>query len=56
MTHEQLEHEMNYRAALALAKSILSQGVITEDDYRVINTIMISKFRPLLAGLYPKST
>lgn len=56
MTYHQLEREMKYRSALTLAKSMLSQGVITEDDYRIIDTIMISKFSPIIAGLYPKST
>ncbi|MHB1154621.1 MAG: SHOCT domain-containing protein [Eubacteriales bacterium] len=55
MTHEQLEREMNYRIAMTIAKDMLRNGVITEAEYAVIDTIMIEKFRSILYGLYPQN-
>lgn len=55
MTAEQLEHEQNYRIAMALASALFRQGVIDESERRVIDTIMLARFRPIIAGLYPKN-
>ena len=52
MTHEQFERENRYRIAMALAQSMLKQGVIDEEDFRKIDAIMLAKFSPILAGLY----
>ena len=50
MTNEQFEHEINYRMAVFVAKSMLKQGIIDEQDYREIDTILTEKCRPLLFG------
>lgn len=55
MTHEQFEREKLYRAAIAIAKSMLRQGIINEDDFHKIDTLMLERFRPILAGLYPQN-
>ena len=53
MTEEQLQREIKYRAAMSLAKELMRSGVITEDDYRVVDARMIRIFEPILKGLYP---
>ena len=55
ITHELFEREKQYRLAIAVAKSMLHDGVIDEDDYRIIDTKLLEHFRPVLAGLYPQS-
>lgn len=55
LTHELFEREKRYRVAMAITKSMLKEGIITAEDYAVIDTIMIEKFRPILSGLYPQN-
>lgn len=55
ITHELFEREKQYRLAAAVAKTMLKQGIIDAEDYRVIDTKLLEHFRPVLAGLYPKS-
>ena len=55
ITHELFEREKRYRLAIAVAKSMLRKGIIDEDDYRDIDTKLLTYFRPVLAGLYPQS-
>ncbi|MDD4510662.1 MAG: hypothetical protein PHY23_07160 [Oscillospiraceae bacterium] len=51
MTDEQFEREKNYCAAISIAKSLLAKGLISERNYRKIDTIYIKKYRPVLGGL-----
>jgi hypothetical protein len=51
MTHEQFEREKNYRVALLVAESMLRQGLITDQEYHEIDTILTEKYRPIFGGL-----
>jgi hypothetical protein len=51
MTKDQFEREKNYRSALAIAKSMLIEEIINQDDYLTIDTILINEFRPLFGGM-----
>ena len=51
MTHEQFEREKNYRVALFVAESMLRQGLITDQEYHGIDTILIEKHHPVFGGL-----
>ncbi len=51
MTHDQFEREKAYRISLAVAQTMLSKGIIAEEDYAKIDTILLEKFRPLLGVL-----
>jgi len=53
MTHDQLQREFQYRAAMSLIKELLKNEVISEEEYRMVDTKMIKHFQPVLAGLYP---
>lgn len=55
LTPELFERETRYRVAMAIAKSMLKDGIITAEDYAVIDTIMIEKLQPILSGLYPQN-
>ena len=50
MTEEQFEREKKYQAALAVARSMLRQGVINEADLRRIEARLKEKFKPVLGG------
>lgn len=51
MTQEQFDSEKNYRISLAVAKRMLLDGIISEQDYKKIDTILLNKYRPLLGCL-----
>lgn len=50
MTAEQFDREKRYQAALSIARSMLEQGVINEDDYVVTEEILRKKFHPILGS------
>ena len=54
MTKDQLERETNYGAAMAIARSMLTKGLITEKDFRKIDTMFRKKYRPIIGGLQAK--
>ena len=47
MTKEQFHKEILYHASLSPFKAMLENGIISGDDYRVIDTIMRVKYSPL---------
>jgi len=55
MTTEQLQREFRYRVALALVQELKGEGLITEDDFTVVQARLIHRFHPVLEGLYPKN-
>lgn len=50
MTKEQLQAEMSYHASLAPFTCLLNDGVISEEDYAKIKTILTNKCRPIFVG------
>ena len=50
MTQEQLQAEMAYHASLAPFTCLLKDGVISEEDYAKIKTILTNKYRPIFVG------
>lgn len=56
MTEEQFEREMLYQASMNLFKSMLENGLITEEQYAIIDTKMLEKYRPLLGTLFAEIT
>ena len=51
MTNAQFERERRYRVAISVAVGMLKQGLISDDEYRIINNRMIEKYKPLFGGL-----
>ena len=51
MTNDQFERERRYRVAISVAIGMLKQGLISEDEFRIINETMIEKYKPLFGGL-----
>ena len=51
MTNEQFERERRYRVAISVAVGMLKQGLISEDEYGIINKTMIEKYKPFFGGL-----
>ena len=51
MTQVQFKREKNYRVSLAIAKAMLTKKLITEKEYRKIDTMLIAKYNPVIGGL-----
>ena len=51
MTKEQFQREKNYQASRAVVKSMLNNGVITEKEYKKIDTKLVGRYRPLFGSI-----
>ena len=54
MTKEQFDREKHYGAAMAVARSMLSKGIITQDEYIKIDAMFTEKYRPLIGFEIPQ--
>lgn len=50
MTTDCLTKEMLYHASLAPFRKMLSEGLITAEDYTTIDTIMHNKYQPIFVS------
>ena len=51
MTKEQFRAERLYQMSLSVAKTMLQKGVVSEEEYKQIDTILLEKYRPILGTL-----
>lgn len=56
MTEEQFEREKLYQATMNVFGGMLKKGLITEEQYAIIDTKMLEKYRPLLGTLFAELT
>lgn len=52
LTQTQFEREADYRFSLAVMGALQEKGLITQEEYRRIESILAQKFSPVWAG-YP---
>jgi predicted transcriptional regulator len=52
MTKEQCKCEIQYKMALKMLNVLLRRGVVTEEEYRKIDSLNRQSFSPQLARLY----
>ncbi len=50
MTQEQFDREKKYQAALAVARSLLREGIIDDDDFTKVEDVLRRKFCPLIGA------
>jgi len=51
MSEAQFQAEKQYQVALAMAKTLLEKGLLTQEEYAVIDTILLDKIKPSLGTL-----
>lgn len=51
MSEKEFRAELRYRMSLAVARAMLEEGDITEEEYWEIDTILLKKHRPILGTL-----
>ena len=52
MNEDQFEREKLYQATMNMFRSMLKKGLITEEQYTLIDTTMLQKYQPLLGTLF----
>ena len=56
VTEEQFDREKRYQASMNMFRTMLKNGLITEEQYAIIDTKMLEKYRPLLGTLFAELT
>lgn len=56
MTKEQFERELRYRTVLAVARTMLAKGMISQEEFDTFDREMIEKLNPVFACLMCQST
>ena len=51
LNEELFNSEKLYQVTMTIAKSMLTKGIITSEEYAVIDTKMLEKYRPILGTL-----
>ena len=51
MTTLQFEGEKSYRLAITIAKTMLNNNLISKSDFKKIDSMLISKYQPIIGGL-----
>ena len=51
MSEKEFREELRYRMSLSVARAMLEEGAITEEEYREIDTILLKIHRPILGTL-----
>ena len=56
MNEDQFEREKLYQATMNMFRSMLKKGLITKEQYAIIDTKMLQKYQPLLGTLFAAQT
>lgn len=51
MDKKEFEAERRYHGCLSLARTLRAKGLLTEEEYEQIDTILLEKYRPTLSTL-----
>lgn len=51
MGEKEFRAELRYRMSLSVAGMLLEDGVVSEEEYREIDTILLKRHRPVLGTL-----
>ena len=51
MDKKEFEAEKRYHGCLSLARTLRAKGLLTEEEYEQIDTILLEKYRPTLSTL-----
>lgn len=56
MGEKEFGAELRYRMSLAVARAMLEKGVVTREEYREIDAMLLKKHRPVLGTLLAGKT
>ena len=52
MSKEEFKNEKLYQTTMHIARQMLAEGLISEEEYRQIDTIFTEKYKPILGTLF----
>lgn len=52
MSKEQMRQEKLYQVTMSMVRKMLAEGLITEEEYRQIDTMFLEKYHPLFGTLF----
>ena len=52
MNKEDFRNEKLYQTTMHLARKMLEEGIISEEEYRQIDTIVLEKYKPVFGTLF----
>ena len=52
MSKEDMRREKLYQTTMHIARKMLKEGIISEDEYRRVDTIFLEKYKPVLGTLF----
>ena len=52
MSKEQMRQEKLYQVTMSMVRKMLAEGLITEEEYRQIDTMFIEKYQPKIGVLF----
>ncbi len=56
MDENQMKREKLYQATMSMAKRMRDEGLISEAEYRQIDTIFLEKYHPVFGTLLSENT
>ncbi len=51
MNNADFERETAYQTTMSLVRQLKKNGVVTDEEYRKINTVMLERYRPVFGAL-----
>ena len=52
MTKEQFQREKMYQATMGMVRRMLSEGLISLEEYAKVEQIFLEKYKPLIGSIY----
>lgn len=52
MTKDEFRREKLYQTTMSLSRKMLEEGIISEEEYRQIDTIFLAKYQPVFGTLF----
>lgn len=52
VSKDDFRNEKLYQATMGMARKMLSEGLISEEEYRQIDTIFLAKYQPVFGTLF----
>ena len=56
MTKEQFEREKSYQTTMYIARKLLKNGIINDDEYRIVDTNCRQKYQPVFGDIFSQNS
>ena len=52
MTKEAFQREKMYQATMGMVRRMLSEGLISQEEYARVEQVFLEKYKPLIGSIY----